>query len=178
MLIHLYHPTTHEFIGSTFAEEDPENVGCIICPAFSTTVEPPVVGTYEKALFDTDTKTWFVVADWRGVQFYSKETGAEVERLTLTENPDWNLVTSEPPPIDHKWENDGWVKDKTKSNLREELEIKNSLWLNDAESVRSIREWILRQPVTEQGASIREKLSKHEQNAADLRERLKAVSTN
>ncbi len=98
MLVHLYSSITHEFVGSTFADQDPLNPEGILVPAFATTVEPPVVKEREKALFDPDSGTWSIVSDFRAVQFYRKLNGQPVDRLSLAERPDPEVVTEVPPP--------------------------------------------------------------------------------
>lgn len=94
MEIYNFHPTTHEYIGTSLADPDPMVKDNWLIPANATTAAPPTFSQNEIAVFNDG--EWLVQADYRGQEFYDENC----EKVTITELgvtplPEW---TTEPPP--------------------------------------------------------------------------------
>ncbi len=98
MLVHLYNVDTREFVGSAFADQDPMNPKEYLVPACATTIEPPIVGDREKAIFDISEEMWRIVPDFRRVRFYKKINGSLAEAILLGYKPNLETLTEVPPP--------------------------------------------------------------------------------
>lgn len=113
MKVYHYHKQTKEIIGVSDAPLDPletERQGkkVYLKPAFSTELEPPIIGSNRIPVFEDN--QWVSKRDYRGTKYYSK-TGEEKTIIKLDEEPPVNSPLDPPPEgmkeplwVTNKWE--------------------------------------------------------------------------
>ena len=79
MKIYSYDKDSKLFTGAGFAQKNPKKRGEYLFPQNSTTIEPPILGDKETAVFKND--TWQIIPDFRGLEKVEIETG-EVSVVT------------------------------------------------------------------------------------------------
>lgn len=96
MYIYNYHPVTGEYLGQSIADNNPEELGKHLIPAFATETSPPKTSTREVAVF-ADGK-WSKQPDYRGVHYWLHgmkheitEIGVKVPAGSLNEPPSPSL---------------------------------------------------------------------------------------
>ena len=95
MLLHHYHPETHEWLGAGEADEDPLEPGRWLVPRFATLDPPPPLAVGEAACFEAG--TWITLADHRGATYWLAD-GSEHTMETLGDLPNGALDAPPPPP--------------------------------------------------------------------------------
>lgn len=71
--IYNYHPEYKYFTLQSEAMPDPLEWGVYLAPAHSTCIQPPPVSNNEIQIFNTETKTWSVIPDNRGIYYSTSE---------------------------------------------------------------------------------------------------------
>jgi len=79
MKIYHYSRDKYEFLTEGEARENPLEKAKHLIPAFATDIEPPSLSENEVAIFNESTESWEVKADYRGENFYYKDTGKKIE---------------------------------------------------------------------------------------------------
>ncbi|MBU0680090.1 MAG: hypothetical protein KKD73_01590 [Proteobacteria bacterium] len=112
--VYNYHQITKEFISETAAKESPLEPDIFLVPANATTIDPPLAGDKEVAVF-TD-GTWLLQPNWRGVDLWDKSTCQKVESITKIGVSPVSTVIDQAPPDDLSiWDDDlGWKPDLSK----------------------------------------------------------------
>ncbi len=115
MNIYHYHPETREYVGITEARSDPLETAktgqtVYLIPAHATTDQPPQAGSNQVAIRTNE--AWELVDDYRGREYWNKDTG---EAVTITELgviiP--NEHPTQAPPIgmfSPKWDGRAWIE--------------------------------------------------------------------
>jgi len=115
MNLYHYHPDTFEYIGISEARIDPLETAkteqtVYLIPAYATMDQPPVAGSNQKARRIGN--TWKLVADYRGQEYWDKDTGTKITITDLEVTiPDG--YPTQPPPLgmfDPKWNGAAWVE--------------------------------------------------------------------
>jgi hypothetical protein len=96
MTFYTYDPVTFVLTGTRNVAQNPRT-GAYAAPANSTHVAPPTLAADQAAVWSVTAGSWSVVADWRGVTFYSVATGATIQ-LALGEVPDATMTETAPIP--------------------------------------------------------------------------------
>lgn len=119
-----FDPVTGQLLGPLFGYESPDAPGEVIYLNNTTTLIPPVTAAHETACYLDDTRkpvtehnsgSWFVVADWVGVQLWSTHSGQQVSITELGITPDdIDATDKEPPSHLHSWQNGEWQEDSIK----------------------------------------------------------------
>lgn len=120
-LIYNYHPETGEYLGQAAANVSPREEDVLLVPAFAAVEAPPAVGERESACYldaagqvpaDYQDGAWQIVADWRGVPLWDKQSGAEVWIAKPGQTPEEIGATDLPwPSAAYRWQGDGWQLD-------------------------------------------------------------------
>lgn len=147
MKIYHYNPETRELLGWTDAKSDPletlaQGKAVYLVPANAVITEPPALEEGKAIVFING--EWALVADHRGKKIYNTSDAAETVHEALGAIPDGftSLVPCDYP----KWDGSGWVEDQDKKTEAENAVVKARLNDFDLKSIRSIREWIVKQP--------------------------------
>lgn len=114
MNVYSFNQNTNEYIGQDVADESPLEPGIYLTPALSTLISPPETAENEAAIFDRNSNSWSVVADYRIVSLWDKTTAAKVA-AALGKTPDELNATQIEPTIDYpKWDeaSTSWVTDE------------------------------------------------------------------
>lgn len=120
-LIYNYHPETGEYLGQAAANVSPREEDVLLVPAFAAVEAPPAVGARQCACYldaagqvpaDYQAGAWQVVADWRGVPLWDKQSGAAVWIAKPGQAPEEIGATDLPrPSAAYCWQGDGWQLD-------------------------------------------------------------------
>jgi hypothetical protein len=94
MRIFHYHPVTHEYVGTSEADESPLEPGVFLIPANATDIEPALPGDGQVAVFNES--TWITNEDHRGLRCW-KADGTPFTIDSLGPFPDDALPN--PPPV-------------------------------------------------------------------------------
>jgi len=132
MKIYQHHPVTKELIGHRTAHVDPlssKEAGepVYLVPAHSTTISPPDIALKEAAIFNINTQSWDVVADYRNDTWYNTNTKLPFEIKDLGQPPSW-LTPIQPQAYD-EWVGGAWMHDpglalkSVKKNKTDQLAI-------------------------------------------------------
>jgi len=115
MKIYHIHPTTKEFLESSFAQIDPaeslvQDKEVYLMPANTTDVEPPEVSEGLVSVWDEDKKQWAVKPDHRGI-YYNKQSQArlEVHQIGFEVGDEYTVI--EPPGPGYVFNGEVWEKD-------------------------------------------------------------------
>ncbi|MEO4030028.1 tail fiber assembly protein [Chromobacterium vaccinii] len=112
--VYSYHPTTGEYIGTTYADRSPlDEVETWLIPAGATEVQPPRVGVKQVAVFNVD--GWAVLPDWRGVPLWDVQTARPII-AAIGDTPDAIGATTLEPPQFAKWNGSAWTVDEAARN--------------------------------------------------------------
>jgi len=114
MNIYNFDQITGEYLGKDVADESPLEPGIYLIPALSTLTSPPETAENEAAIFDRNSNSWSVVADYRIVSLWDKTTATQVA-AALGKNPDELNATQIEPTIEYpKWNeaSTSWVTDE------------------------------------------------------------------
>jgi len=114
MKIYNYSSYTKEFSGECDANESPLELGVFLIPALATEIQPPTAGKNETVVFDVNENQWLIVADYRNIKLWNKDT-AELMSVALGEKPSDINATQIEPTVDYpKWdvESEAWVTDE------------------------------------------------------------------
>lgn len=117
MLIHHYHSTTSEYLGSS-DYTPPVGVGI---PARSTDIEPPEFGQNQIPVFING--AWSVVSDFRGMTFYKTATRQPVVISELGDVQS-DLTQLVPSTEFDVWTDGAWVTDtaaQTRKNIIDQI---------------------------------------------------------
>jgi hypothetical protein len=88
MNVYNYDPVTKEFLSVEEADKSPLEPDVYLFPANSTTVAAPTeLEEHKTPCFNTETKQWSIVDDYREVKLYSKET-KEIVFAALGQTPE------------------------------------------------------------------------------------------
>ena len=114
MNIYNYDPTTKEFLSVEVADKSPLEPDVYLFPANSTTVAAPTeLEEHKTPCFNTETKQWSIVDDYREVKLYSKET-KEIVFAALGQTPEaLNATILQPTSAYDTWDEltQAWVYD-------------------------------------------------------------------
>ncbi len=120
-LIYNYHPETGEYLGQAAANVSPREEDVLLVPAFAALKAPPAVGERQCACYldatgqvpaDYQGGAWQVVADWRGVPLWDKQSGAECWISKPGQVPEEIGATDLPcPSAAYRWQGDDWRPD-------------------------------------------------------------------
>ncbi|WP_182417938.1 hypothetical protein [Bartonella sp. HY038] len=98
--IYNYHPSSLEYLGTTFADRSPMEEGVWLFPAFSTLQSPPKFKKNQNVVFLPEQDKWQIIADYRGDVWFDSN-GTKVEITTLG-NPAEIGLLRQPPKIDQQ----------------------------------------------------------------------------
>lgn len=146
MKIYHYNPKTGEFTGHSEAAKDPletraQGKEVYLVPASATFLEPPEAEEGKARVFING--KWILVDDNRG-KIYNTSDAEETVHEALGELPDGFTRLA---PCDYPlWDGEKWVEDQEKRIEAENAVIKARLHDFDLKSIRSIREWLVKQP--------------------------------
>jgi len=74
MVVYEYHPVTYEYLGEVTLQADLFLPGSYIELPYTTTLQPPIITEErKKAVFDTNTNSWSIVNDYRGLQYITPQ---------------------------------------------------------------------------------------------------------
>ncbi len=138
--IKIYHylESTLEWHHTSYAREDPQEKGRPLVPAWSTTLEPPIIKDNEAAIFNRTSETWSVVVDYRKFKLWSKDTAQPVTAQLGDTPASLNATELDPAGIDYPlWDGAQWVNDEVKANAQIEAANKRELnkRLDDADLI-------------------------------------------
>jgi len=119
-----FDPVTGQLLGPLFGYESPDAPGEVIYLNNTTTKQPPATVANETACYlneagnpatEHNSGSWSVVADWVGVQLWSKHNGLPVSITKLGITPaEIDATEKEPPSPLHSWKNGEWQEDQIK----------------------------------------------------------------
>lgn len=126
--IYHYSEYTFEYLSTGKAYPDPLHLGSWQYPAYTTTIQPPITGTQEVAVFNTQTQQWNITPDWRKVNLWSKATAQRIWSIQIGDTPDsLQATTQQPPALFPVWKGDGWATDMVALENASKLELKHRL---------------------------------------------------
>lgn len=99
MNIHHYENFTKEYVKTTVAKVDPEDNTRFLHPANSTIVEPNVLNANQANVFNEETNTWDIVADYRNNNSYFLLVDGSPVTFALGEEPDGTMSTELSPEV-------------------------------------------------------------------------------
>lgn len=95
MKYYSFNQTDKTFTFTGEADESPLEPGVFLLPAHATFSKPPVAEELQAAVFDELTKSWSLVADYRGKVYYKPDGSiVGITELSAVPEVDW---TTEPP---------------------------------------------------------------------------------
>ncbi|MCG8333564.1 MAG: hypothetical protein MJE63_03545 [Proteobacteria bacterium] len=98
MKIYHYNEKTHEYVWEGIAEPNIDEPGQFIIPENSTDIAPPQVQANQAAVFSNG--EWNVVADYRQMEFFNKETHERLLIENLGETPGSEYTPIQPGKYD------------------------------------------------------------------------------
>ena len=114
MNVYNYDPVTKEFLSVEEADKSPLEPDVYLFPANSTTVAAPTeLEEHKTPCFNTETKQWSIVDDYREVKLYSKET-KDIVFAALGQTPEaLNATILQPTSAYDTWDEltQAWVYD-------------------------------------------------------------------
>ena len=115
MNIYNYDLNTYEYTCRSIADESPLEPNIYLLPAYSTEIKPPETSVNETAVFSEIKNQWSVVADYRNIELWNKETAQKITAV-LGETPADINATPVKPMVDYpKWDEitSSWFTDET-----------------------------------------------------------------
>ena len=116
MNVYNYDLVTKEFLSVEEADKSPLEPDVYLFPANSTTVPAPTeLDGHKTPCFNTETKQWLIVDDYREVKLYSKET-KDIVFAALGQTPEvLNATTLQPTSAYDTWDEltQAWVYDSS-----------------------------------------------------------------
>jgi hypothetical protein len=110
MQVYNYHPITGEYVGKGVADPSPAEPGEFLLPAFSTSIEPPVPGSNQAAVYQSG--AWALVPDYRGSTWW-KQDGTQYIIDELGTAPEATDTDHDPrPSVYHVWSGSEYVLDR------------------------------------------------------------------
>ncbi|MEO2217247.1 tail fiber assembly protein [Chromobacterium vaccinii] len=128
--IYYYSEYNFEYSSTGKADPNPMRPGSWLYPANATTIQPPVTGSQEAAIFNKQTQQWDVKPDWRKVSLWSKITAQQIwpYQIQIGDTPDSLQATAlQPPALFPVWKGDGWVTDMLALENASRAELKRRL---------------------------------------------------
>lgn len=115
MKIYNYDSITKEFLRESLADESPLEQDVFLIPAFSTPTSPPTTTANEVVIFDEDTKTWSVKADYREANYWLKDDASKVV-FSIGDTTDETMTEIEPTLVYPMWDipSNSWVNNESK----------------------------------------------------------------
>lgn len=135
-----YNPNTLHYLGDEFGvftlQASPLEPGKLVEMAY-TTLNRPLIGKDQWAVYDEAADDWLIVPDYRGQVFYAKDSGARVEINELGALPD-ALTSTARPSSAHDWSEEagGWVENSERAQALENERL-TALQNEAVEAVRS-----------------------------------------
>lgn len=108
-IIYIAHPLTGEYLGTGYADPDPQTPDGWLVPAHAYLDAPPTTAPGEVAVRADD--AWRVLPDCRGT-VYRTDTGAAVQHDQLGSLPE-GLTTEPRPTAAHRWAAGSWIFDQS-----------------------------------------------------------------
>jgi len=115
MKIYTYHYLNGEYLGSKNARKDPLELELNdevvwLLPANATFINPPDAKENEATVFNTDSQEWDIVADFRGIYFFSD--GNPLDIVDLGVKVPVNCTDIAPPAEFKKpfWDGYNWIE--------------------------------------------------------------------
>lgn len=130
MNIYNYDPVTKEFLSVEEADKSPLEPDVYLFPANSTTVNVPTkLEEHKTPCFNTETRQWSIVDDYREVKLYSKET-KELVFAALGQTPEaLNATTLQPTSTYDTWDEltQTWIYDSSLEASEAKLLVDNKV---------------------------------------------------